>query len=289
MKASEIQIRDPYVITAADTYYLYGSTDRDIWNTGGGFDYYKSRDLVEFEGPYPAFRPDAGFWGKKNFWAPEVHFYRGRWYMFATFCNPEITRGTQILSADTPDGPFIPMGNGPITPEDWYCLDGTLFVEEGIPYLTYCHEWLDAPDYVGEIWLQRLTADLSGTVGEKQLLFRASDASWTRGQPWRGEQSKCYVTDGPFCFQGKYHLYSLWSSFADGYAVSTAISDNGVRGPWRLSDTVLRAQDSGHGMIFRGRDGSLRLALHSPNQTPHERPLFLPIEETPDGLRLIPD
>lgn len=37
-------------------------------------------------------------------------------------------RGTQILRADKPEGPFVPLSDGPVTPADWECLDGTLYV-----------------------------------------------------------------------------------------------------------------------------------------------------------------
>jgi hypothetical protein len=37
--------------------------------------------------------------------------------------------------------------------------------------------------------------------------------------------------------------------------------------------------DGGHGMIFKSREGTPYLAIHSPNPTPLERPVFLEIEE----------
>ena len=33
-------------------------------------------------------------------------------------------------------------------------------------------------------------------------------------------------------------------------------------------------------MVFRSFDGQLWLALHRPNQTPNERPQFIPLKET---------
>lgn len=46
---------------------------------------------------------------------------------------------------------------------------------------------------------------------------------------------------------------------------------------------VVYEKDGGHGMIFRTREGKLLLSLHSPNQTPEERPHFFEIAEE-DGL-----
>src|SRR3546814_2189596 len=84
---ADIQIRDPFVLTVPEegTYYLFGSTDADIWHPPAtGFDCYRSTDLERWEGPIEAFRPPAGFWSDRNFWAPEVHRYAGRFFLFAT-------------------------------------------------------------------------------------------------------------------------------------------------------------------------------------------------------------
>ena len=50
MKSSEIQIRDPFVYVEKGMYYLYGSTDRNIWSgKGRGFTAYKGNDLENWE------------------------------------------------------------------------------------------------------------------------------------------------------------------------------------------------------------------------------------------------
>ncbi|MEO8608135.1 MAG: family 43 glycosylhydrolase [Chloroflexota bacterium] len=109
MKTSDLHIRDPFVlpVISEQQYYLYGTTGPESWtNSAAGIDYYISRDLQNWEGPFPAFRPPANFWADRNFWASEVHFYRGRYYMFASFKAEGVCRGTQILRADSPQGPF---------------------------------------------------------------------------------------------------------------------------------------------------------------------------------------
>lgn len=40
-------------------------------------------------------------------------------------------------------------------------------------------------------------------------------------------------------------------------------------------------------MIFKDFEGHQRLALHHPNQSPAERPQFLYLEETKDGLHVL--
>ncbi|MEV5323163.1 alpha/beta fold hydrolase [Nonomuraea sp. NPDC052634] len=281
----EIQIRDPFLLSVGSTYWLYGSTDPDIWSGPGvGFDTYRSEDLRTWEGPFPAFRPPAKFWSKGQFWAPEVHPYSGRYYMFATFTAPDGYRGTQVLVADTPEGPFQPWSDGAVTPRKWQCLDGTLFVDEaGDPWIVYCQEWQQVHD--GAMWAQRLSADLRETAGTPVFLFNASDAPWVRplDRPsTRDAKLPSYVTDGPFLFRlSSGHLLMLWSSYGDkGYAMGIAHSESGlVTGPWTQEERPLWAEDGGHGMIVRLRDGSLALTLHQPNDSPNERAVIRPLVE----------
>ena len=290
LKNTDIHIRDPFVlpITAEQQYYLYGTTGAEAWTQSAtGIDYYTSRDLENWEGPFPAFRPPTGFWADRNFWAPEVHVYRGRCYMFASFKADGICRGTQILAADSPHGPFLPISDGPVTPRDWECLDGTFFVDaDEQPWIVFCHEWVQVGD--GEIRALRLSDDLSAAIGQPQLLFHASEAAWSGEINSKGR--KGYVTDGPWLHRlASGELMMLWSGFGKGgYTVGMASSTSGdVLGPWQQLPVPLYAGDGGHCMIFRMFDGQLMLAYHRPNQSPDERPHFAPLREYQSSVEIV--
>ena len=284
LKRSDIQIRDPYVVPVAaeNAYYLFGTTDTNCWAgqgepAGHGFDCYRSVDLENFEGPIPAFRPDRQFWGTQNFWAPEVHRYGNRWYMLASFKAPGACRGTAILAADQITGPYRPHSQGPVTPRTWECLDGTLFIDEkDEPWLVFCHEWVQTR--IGTIDAIRLSRDMRKPVGEAVTLFSARDARWISDRMQRKE----LVTDGPFLHRARNGaLMLLWSSFVStGYAIAAARSTNGkLFGPWFHDSPPIFDQDGGHGMIFKTFAGRLMLSIHSPNKTPLERPMFIPLRE----------
>jgi arabinan endo-1,5-alpha-L-arabinosidase len=285
LKREQINIRDPFVLFYEGRYYLYGTRGAECW--GGraqGLDVYVSRDLENWEGPHLCFSPPEGFWSDRNFWAPEVHIYRGGLYMFVTFYAETRRRGTQILKADSPLGPFLPISEGPVTPPEWECLDGTLYVEQdGSPYMVFCHEWVQCR--VGEICAVELTRDLRAPAGEPTLLFRADEPAWVT--PFPGSEG--YVTDGPFMYRAENgELLMLWSSFREGaYAQAVARSDNGrLDGKWLHDPAPLAAFDSGHGMLFRTAKGRLTLSLHTPNSTPNERPAFFPVREDNGLLRV---
>lgn len=277
---NEIQIRDPFVLPVRDEgfYYLYGTTDANAWEgPGGGFDCYRSPNLLWWDGPFKAFRPPQGFWGTTNFWAPEVHARAGRFFMFASFYAPGVRRrGTQVLVANSPLGPFVPHSDGPVTPPEWECLDGTLYVDrEKNPWMIFCHEWVQAKD--GRVCAVRLSKDLSRAEGEPAVLFTASDAPWT-AEIKPGSR----VTDGPFVFKAYCgELLLLWASAGrNGYTQGVATSASGdILGPWVQEETPLFDGDGGHGMLFRTFEGELTLTLHCPNESPRERALFIPMRE----------
>jgi arabinan endo-1,5-alpha-L-arabinosidase len=289
LNTADIHIRDAFVlpIMAEKRYYLYGTTGSQAWTESAlGIDYYTSPDLQSWEGPFPAFRSPTSFWADRNFWAPEVHVYRRRYYLFASFKAQGVCRGTQILAADGPQGPFLPISDGPVTPRDWECLDGTLFVDASDQsWIIFCHEWVQVGD--GEICALRLRDDLESAIEQPHLLFRASEAPWAQEINSKGR--KGYVTDGPWLHRlANGELIMLWSSFSmGGYTVGVARSASGeILGPWQQVPEPLYAGDGGHCMVFRTFDEQLWMAFHRPNQSPDERPQFVPLEENGSSVAL---
>lgn len=288
MNINEINIRDPFVLPYKEKYYMYGTRGPTCWGECDGFDVYISEDLSDWSNPIEAFHKPDGFWADRNYWAPEVHYYKGAFYAFVSFKSQDRCRGTQILISDSPTGPFSVHSDGPVTPSDWECLDGTLYVDDkGQPYMVFCHEWVQVGD--GEICAVKLSPDLSKAISDPELLFTASNSPWPR--PIRNGPN--YVTDGPYIFQpdnpGK-PLVMLWSSLGDNnaYIQIISISDSGsITGPWRHDEDLLYKSDGGHGMIFSTFNGDLYLTLHSPNKTLQERPMFIPLTVEGDIPRVV--
>lgn len=290
---SDIPLRDPFVLPWRDGYVMTGTRAASCWGKADGFDAYTSQDLVHWSEPIEIFHRPDDFWSDSNFWAPEIHPWKGAYYLFASFYSTaEKRRGTQILHADSPLGPYHPHSDGPVTPRDWMCLDGTFHVDaSGKPWMVFCHEWCDPINHgEGSICAVRLTDDLRAPVGEPIVLFAAHGAApWIRPSSKPGEVPEVWVTDGPFLHRlSDGTLAMLWSSFAEGHRYAQALarsSDGSLTGRWTTDATPLFDDDGGHGMLFRARDGRLLLALHRPNTpTPQERPVFLPLSES-DLLR----
>ena len=259
---------------------------------------YTSKDLINWSGPHTIFQTPPNFWGNTtitSIWAPELHHYKGKYYLFLTFDTtnkfaeqwrdwlPRVTRGSQVLVADSPQGPYKPFQNHSTLPVDMMTLDATLWIEDGVPYMVFCHEWVQIKD--GTINYVQLKDDLSETVGEPKRLFHGSDAKWGK----RNEQYGCHVTDGPWLHRSKSgKLFMIWSSFGSGgYTIGIAVSDSDkLKGPWTQQAEPLFGEDGGHGMIFKRFDGQLMLVFHQPNRATERARLF-EIEDTGETLRII--
>lgn len=294
----DLFIRDPFIVPDIDTqtYYLYRSAEVTLGNREKrpGVVAFTSKDLEIWHGPKPVFHYPDDCWAGGNIWAPEVHHYQGKYYLFATFNSDQPIalplgrpksglRATQICVSDSLSGPFRIFDNKPHTPTDWLSLDGTLWVEDGIPYMVFCHEWVQLTN--GTINLVQLSNDLSHPVGKSQLLFAASDAAW--GKSLQGG-TEGYVTDGCFLYRTKTgRLLMIWSSFGkQGYTVGIARSTTGkVAGSWEQVEQPLLATNGGHGMIFKTFDGRLIMPIHQPNSGPIRMRLYELADEG-DSLRV---
>ncbi len=281
LRMPDMPLHDPYILAhqPSRTYYLYTSNIGRMSGTPGvGTMVYKSKDLLNWEKPKAVFVVPENSFAHQGGWAPEVHEYKGRYYLFVTLHNDEriltqppdswkttIVRGTISAVADSPDGPFEMLNpEAAVPPADFMTLDGTLFIEDGQPWMVYAHEWLQKAD--GTIEAVPLSEDLSRAIGEPIHLFKASDAPWLNASITPDTGLLHYVTDGPEFYRTKDgHLLMLWSSYEnDSYVQTVARSKSGrLQGPWEQLDPLVKA-DSGHGMLFRTFEGQLMMVLHRP-------------------------
>ena len=294
MRTADFRIRDPFVVADAETktYYLYGAEhylgekcdETGVWVR-------KSKDLKNWSAPVRAMTAPKGI---QCVWAPEVHAYKGAYYMFATLKEypnkdkPLVMMGPTpdwsskmagdwaswhavwIFRAERPEGPFLPVSDKAVTPPGWIALDGTLAVEDGKPWLVFTHDWAQVAD--GTVELAPLTDDLTALAAPPKTIFKASTI--TPGT-LKG------VTDGPFFYRspksGK--LFITWSTHnpaklkmkQGGYCVvSSESASGGLEGPW-VNHHIFFDANGGHGMVFRALDGSLKFILHNPEIWGSER------------------
>lgn len=271
-------------------YYMIGPGGKSVLS-------YRSKDLIHWEDPRTIFKIPDNFWGEidiVNIWAPELHFYKGKYYLFLTFntdnkfdeqwpnWRPRVTRGSQILVSDSLTGPYKSFQNHSTLPVDMMTLDATLWIEDGKPYIVYAHEWVQISN--GTMEYMQLKYDLSETIGDPVLMFRGNAGPWVLASKTEG----CFVTDGPCLWKNKSgRLMMIWASYGKGgYMEGVAFSESGkLAGPWIQQSDPLYSNDGGHGMLFETFNRKLMMVLHSPNNR-NSRPHIFEMEDTGDALEI---
>jgi hypothetical protein len=295
-----LMMSDPYILADEDTrtYYL----------TSSGGCIYKSKDLKMWTGPYGAYDV-TGTWmeGIKFVAAAEIHHINGKYYYAATFGDRKelvdviprrynvYRHQTMILFSDKAEGPYKPLNPDPqydYLPHSWDIIDGTIWYEDSIPYFIFSHEWMQTVD--GTMEYVKLSNDLSKTISDPTVLFRASEAQWALEMVGNEEMTfglklPGWVTDGPELFRTKTgRLGMLWASWGKGrYLQGVAYSESGtIDGPWIQEEKPLVGNNTGHGMMFTTFEGKRLLVIHHAEGDGPRKPQLFEIDDSGDKLVL---
>lgn len=207
-----LQGADPFVLLHNGKYYCYPTTVPK-----NGYIVYESDDLINWtDKGYCLVKDDV--MGNEGFWAPEVTFYKDKFYMVYT---SEYHLG--IAVSDSPLGPFKQ------TDKKWLsedrAIDGSFFIDDdGSVYLYYVGYKYPG----GPICARRMSDDLQSLVGEEKILIRPTE-KWELVTAYEYDGMHLCVTEGPFMLKhdGKYYLtYSANDYQSTSYAVGCAVSDS---------------------------------------------------------------
>lgn len=295
---ADINLSDPFIFAddTDNTYYMYGS------GGNGTVMARASKDLKLWTDRFVVYKFPSTHWAGERApsWAAEVHKYKGKYYLFTTSDDRKPMgrnirgedyprRATQVYVAGSPKGPFADFtGNRQHTPVEWPSLDGTLWIEKGVPYMVFCREWTQVMN--GTIEAVRLPKDLGVPETKPFTLFTGFDAPYiTDPEP---DPQKAYVTDGNFLFKTKTgKLGMIWSSWkGKDYVLMAAYSQSGkLKGPWKQDKELLFEANGGHGMLFRSFEGRLMLSMHyvdPADARPTRQPMFIEVDDSGDRLIL---
>lgn len=294
LKRRDIRVRDPFIVLDNGKYYLYATSGERTMS------YYVSNDLENWEEGGIAFEIPENFWAYKDVWASEVHKYNGRFYLLVSLLGHNGLRGTQIAVSDTPRGPFVPIAPHAATPLDRSCIDASLFVSNGKPYIFYSLDWPDNFNeekgaYVGSVWAVELTPDLKEEVGEPFCLFMSDESPISKATPdrttvYEGKPVVRYGSDAPFVQTlSNGSLFLTWSPYLNGnYVVLGVVSESGdVRGPWKHLNEPIFDRNGGHAMFFTDKDGRKIMCIHAPERDMDERAHLFNMVERENKLEII--
>ncbi|WP_215224655.1 glycoside hydrolase family 43 protein [Echinicola shivajiensis] len=254
-----LQMADPTIFYHEGIYYLYGTGRADE-----GFQVYTSNDAKTWSSP--AGKLKEGFclheedvFGDRGFWAPQVFFEKGKFYMAYT-ANEHIA----LAESDNPLGPFRQTVKQAIE-GDGKMIDPFFYRDQkGKAYLYF----VKVANGGNRIYMAEMKEDLSGIKRETvKLCIEATE-------PWENmENANWTVTEGPSVLfhNGYYYLiYSANDFRSKHYAVGVSVSENPT-GPWKkmdnqpmLSQDLLGVPGTGHGDYFSVGD-ELYYVFHTHN------------------------
>ncbi len=285
-----IHMGDPFALFHEGKYYLFGTT-----YTSAGFQCYTSTDLMHWKLNGWAWRKTPDCWAQGLFWAPEVKFYRGKFYM--TYSG--LLRGSNpaklmmgLAVSDRPEGPYHDL-HAPWFDFGYSTIDGHIFVDDdGTPYLYFSRNGAQDGYSYGINYGVQLERDLSKPVGEPVKLMEASQ-DWER---IRWSENRC--NEGAFVLKhdGRYYMtYSANNTGNTGYGVGYATASHPL-GPWTkaeenpilASHLEIGVSSPGHNSIVQSPDGSeLFIVYHAhadPKKLGGDRVVNIDrIAFTPDG------
>ncbi len=262
--------KNPLAVSLGDPYVLFDATSRlyYMYGTGGGakdgFLAYSSTDLVNWKNEGQVyFGNNEQSWGIDSFWAPEVYFHNGKYYMFYSAqwkVNPtnELENfKIGVAVSDKPVGPFRDLSDKPLFDPGYPIIDANVYFDtNGKLYLYYsrcCYKhavesevaaWAKKQGLYSEIeesWVYgvELKGDFSGTIGEPVLLLRPPvtmddvQSAWESRSVTSKEVNRRW-TEGSYTFKHGNTYYMMYSANhfgGENYAVGYATSNNPL-GPY---------------------------------------------------------
>ncbi len=243
---------DPFILPWEGKYYLYST------NAGStGFKVYESDDLSKWTDKGYCLKkgePNSPV-GDRNFWAPEVYYIDGHFYMFYV-TNENIG----VAISDSPLGPFTKYSSDVLF-KNTKAIDPHLFIDDdGQMYLYYVK-------FGGGNHIYGAKFDLKTcrVTNEKRLI--SAEAGW--------ETIMGSIAEGPFMLKrnGVYYLtYSANHYESQGYAVGCATSSTPLGNyekceynPILSKNETIKAVGTGHHSFFTAENGELFIVYHRHN------------------------
>lgn len=269
---------DPYVIESNDVYY-YTHT------LGNRIGLWKTTAMSKLStAPYTTvFTPPASGPNSRDIWAPEMHTFNGKWYIYYTAGDGSSSPGHPFLSqrtfvlensnADPTGGTWQDKGRIYNLSEDFWAIDGTVMQYNGSNYFL----WSGHPNAGSEnqnIYISKMTNPW--TLEGDRILLSQPQYDWEKnGDP--------DVNEGPEFLKGPtgkvFLIYSASGCWTDEYALGMLTLKDGGNplnpSDWTKSATPVFTKNAsngvygpGHNSFFKSQDGTEDWLLYHANALP---------------------
>ncbi|MFF2267873.1 family 43 glycosylhydrolase [Cellulosimicrobium cellulans] len=293
---------DPDILLVDGVYHAYATNHQ-----GQNVQHRTSTDLVTWSAPTDA-APDLGAWVSESctfapggatdrcVWAPEVSAVEGGYALYYT--ARDATSPRQCLGvalSDTPDGPFVPVGDDPIvcpngeagTEDLGGAIDAATFLDGDQLYLLWKADGNCCTGKTAIIFAQPLSPDGATLTGPPVELIRVD-------KPYEGR-----VVEGPTLLQrdGTYYLFYSANDFGGGGYRTSYATASSLAGPWTKATTELLTSDRFQGDVrgpggqdvVTAPDGSDAIVFHGWNEAFTYRAMYVAdLEWTAAGVPFVP-
>lgn len=241
---------DPSVVRVGDDYWATATSSE--W--APLFPILHSKNLVDWETVGHVFPEKPPGWADAHFWAPEISYDNGKYYIYYTANKKGGNLCVGVASATNPTGPYT--DHGPLVCQEAGSIDGyQIRDEKGELYLI----WKEDGNSVKKptpMWGQRMNEERTALLGEKFELFRNDPNTWEGG-----------LVEGAALMRRGEYFYMFYAGDACcgrgcTYGVGVARAKN-LRGPWEKhsANPIMKQNDTwkcaGHGSLVtdaQGRD-----------------------------------
>ncbi|HEY8504121.1 MAG TPA: family 43 glycosylhydrolase, partial [Gemmataceae bacterium] len=245
---------DPWVIRHTDGYYyMTVTTGTDIVlrrsatlsGIGGG-----ERKVI--------WTPPATGPKSKNLWAPEIHFLRGKWYVYyAADDGDNADHRMYVLENDSDDpfeGAFVDKGKIHDPAADRWAIDGTVLEAGGKLYFLWSG-WEGCEDIRQDLYIAPMQNPWT-LAGPRVEISRPTFAWEMRGAPPTVNEGPQVLVRG-----GRVHVvYSASGSWTDHYCLGllTARADSDLLDPASWRKHPVPVFEGGNGVVAPGHCSFVR-------------------------------
>jgi beta-xylosidase len=277
---------DPFVWQHNKAYYAIGTGELEAngRTVGKVFPVLQSVDFLQWQPAGSALeRPETPLGG--NFWAPEVAFDGGQFYLYYSVGHGDRRHQIRVATSKNPQGPYRDCGKTLIGGKSCpFAIDPHPFQDDnGKWYLFYARDFLDttfglrAGTALSVVRMKSMTE----TEGDSITVLRPR-SDWQRFEVHRAMYGRVWdwhTLEGPFVSkrQGQYYCFysgGCWESERYGIDFGVAehvlgpYSDEGNEaGPRILRTVPHQVIGPGHNSVVGGPDGEDYIVYHAWDKT----------------------
>lgn len=286
-KAGEDTFTNPLLRSGADPFSFYKDGYYYYMHTAGSrLVLWKTKDLTKLATAQrkTIFTPPPGKAWSKELWAPEIHFLRGKWYVyFAADDGDNVNHRMFVLENSSPDpmkGEWIFKGKI-ADPSDKWAIDGSVLEYRNKLYMVWSG-WEGDVNGRQDIYIAEMKTPWQ--ITGKRARISSPVYAWERNGTPKGRPGQANVNEGPQPLLHGNKLFLIYSAsgcWTDYYALGMLTftgkknlldSAAWVKSPQPVFEQYPehKVYAPGHNSFFKSPDGTEDWILYHANPAPGE-------------------